>query len=103
MENGDDATDSALADANNGNDKTSAYVPPNQLEQTLAIVKPDAIDKADEIVSVIHREGFAVLQVHTSMLIIKHVVKHPSIHFVKTVTGDAFVKLKFYLSHANHA
>lgn len=42
---------------------TQGYGPSNQLEQTLAIIKPDAIDKADEIISVIHREGFAVLQV----------------------------------------
>lgn len=56
---------------NNNNEETTAgeittsqgYAPPNQLEQTLAIIKPDAIDKADEIISVIHREGFAVLQV----------------------------------------
>ncbi len=42
---------------------TQGFGPTNQLEQTLAIIKPDAIDKADEIISVIHREGFAVLQV----------------------------------------
>lgn len=45
---------------------TQGYGPTNQLEQTLAIIKPDAIDKADEIISVIHREGFAVLQVCTT-------------------------------------
>ncbi|ODN06418.1 Nucleoside diphosphate kinase 5 [Orchesella cincta] len=56
---------------NNGNEETTTagemtathpYIPHNQLEQTLAIIKPDAIDRAEEIISVIHREGFSVLQ-----------------------------------------
>jgi len=41
---------------------TMGYLPPNQLEQTLAVVKPDAILKAEEIITIIHREGFTVLQ-----------------------------------------
>lgn len=33
------------------------------VEQTLAIIKPDAIDKADEIEEIILRHGFAILRV----------------------------------------
>lgn len=42
---------------------TQGFPQVRQVEQTLAIIKPDAIGKADEIISVIHREGFAILQV----------------------------------------
>lgn len=38
----------------------SAYV---HVEQTLAIIKPDAIDKANEIEESILKEGFSILQV----------------------------------------
>ena len=33
------------------------------VEQTLAIIKPDAIDKADEIEEIILRHGFSILRV----------------------------------------
>jgi len=33
------------------------------LERTLAIIKPDAMDKAEEIEDIILRNGFTVLQV----------------------------------------
>jgi hypothetical protein len=34
------------------------------MQQTLAIIKPDAMDKADEIINVLRREGLAILQVY---------------------------------------
>ena len=34
-----------------------------KLEQTLCVVKPDAVEKADEIINVLRREGFTILQV----------------------------------------
>ena len=40
--------------------KSGIYV-----ERTLAIVKPDAIHKADEIRDIILRNGFSILQVKT--------------------------------------
>jgi hypothetical protein len=39
--------------------------------QTLCIIKPDAMDKAEEIMNVIKREGLAILQVTTITLLIK--------------------------------
>lgn len=33
------------------------------VERTLALIKPDAIDKADEIEDIILRSGFTILQV----------------------------------------
>jgi len=35
----------------------------SKLEQTLCIVKPDAFGKVDEILDILKREGFAILQV----------------------------------------
>jgi len=34
-----------------------------KLEQTLAIIKPDAVDRAEEIINLLRREGFTILQV----------------------------------------
>ena len=39
----------------------SAYI---HVEQTLAIIKPDAISKASEIEEKILKEGFSILQVY---------------------------------------
>lgn len=33
-------------------------------ERTLALIKPDAVDKAPEIEDIILRSGFTILQVH---------------------------------------
>jgi len=33
-----------------------------KLEQTLCIIKPDAIDKAEEVINLFRREGFTILQ-----------------------------------------
>ena len=42
------------------------------LERTLAIIKPDAMDKADEIEDIILRNGFVILQVSKLHGIILH-------------------------------
>ena len=36
---------------------------PIELGRTLAIIKPDAIDKRDEIEEIIQQHGFSILQV----------------------------------------
>ena len=41
-------------------EKKSPYI---HVEQTLAIIKPDAFEKEDEIEEMILRHGFAILQV----------------------------------------
>lgn len=41
----------------------SSGYPGITVERTLAIIKPDAIDKADEIIEVIKEKGFTILQV----------------------------------------
>lgn len=33
------------------------------VERTLALIKPDAIDKAEEIEDILHRSGFTIVQV----------------------------------------
>ena len=38
----------------------SSYI---HVEQTLGIIKPDAIEKADEIEEIILKQGFSILQV----------------------------------------
>lgn len=40
-------------------DGTGSYI---HVEQTLALIKPDAIEKADEIEEMILQHGFAILQ-----------------------------------------
>lgn len=49
----------------------SAYV---HVEQTLAIIKPDAIDRANEIEEIILRGGFSILQVQILSLNYYHCV-----------------------------
>ena len=44
-------------------DKISMPAPHIYVERSLAIIKPDAIHKAEEIEDIILRSGFAVLQV----------------------------------------
>ncbi len=34
-----------------------------KLEQTLAVIKPDAVEQAEEIINLLRREGFTILQV----------------------------------------
>ena len=38
------------------------------VERTLAIIKPDAVEHADEIIEEINRTGFTILQVCVCML-----------------------------------
>ena len=47
-------------------ESVAARMQPPQIyvERTLAIIKPDAMDKADEIVDIILRNGFTILQVN---------------------------------------
>ena len=46
------------------NDKPSLPPPPNiHIEQTLAIIKPDAVHKSDEIEEIILQHAFTILQV----------------------------------------
>ena len=35
------------------------------VERTLAIIKPDAVEHAEEIIEEINRAGFTILQVHS--------------------------------------
>ena len=43
---------------------TNAMSPPQiYVERTLAIIKPDALDKAEEIEDIVLRNGFTILQV----------------------------------------
>jgi len=46
-----------------------AKMPPPQVyvERTLAVVKPDAMDKASEIENIILRNGFLILQVRCTL------------------------------------
>ena len=47
-----------------GADGASLPEPPSMMvERTLAIIKPDAVDKVEEIVEEIRRNGFNILQV----------------------------------------
>ena len=43
--------------------------PGTVVERTIAIIKPDVIDRADEIIEVIKEKGFTILQVcvHTQL------------------------------------
>ena len=41
--------------------ESSCHVMP--LERTFAMIKPDAIDKADKIMEIIEQHGFTILQV----------------------------------------
>lgn len=45
-----------------GDDHISMEAPHIYLERTLAIIKPDAVNKAEEIEDIILRSGFAILQ-----------------------------------------
>jgi hypothetical protein len=47
-------------------EKATMDAPQIYVERTLAIVKPDAIHKSEEIEDIILRSGFAILQVKTS-------------------------------------
>ena len=44
-------------------DQASMPAPHIYVERTLAIIKPDAVHKAEEIEDIILRSGFAILQV----------------------------------------
>lgn len=46
-----------------GGTEDSMQAPRIYVERTLAIIKPDAVHKAEEIEDIILRSGFAVLQV----------------------------------------
>ena len=48
-----------MADTEVNNSINASYI---HVEQTLALIKPDAIEKADEIEDVILQHGFAILQ-----------------------------------------
>ncbi|XP_065051511.1 nucleoside diphosphate kinase homolog 5-like [Rhopilema esculentum] len=45
-----------------GSQEEKRYTPSIYVEQTLAIIKPDAIDKADEIEEIILKHGFSILR-----------------------------------------
>lgn len=42
--------------------------PPNGVKKTLGIIKPDAMDRAEEIINVLRREGLAILEVCTMLI-----------------------------------
>ena len=46
-----------------GNDSVTMDPPHIYVERTLAIIKPDALHKSEEIEDIILRSGFAILQV----------------------------------------
>ena len=46
-----------------GGDSVTMEAPHIYVERTLAIIKPDALHKAEEIIDIILRSGFSVLQV----------------------------------------
>ena len=46
-----------------GTDEVTMEPPHIYVERTLAIIKPDALHKAEEIEDIILRSGFAILQV----------------------------------------
>ena len=49
--------------------------PPSMtVERTLAVIKPDAVDKVEEIVEEIKGNGFTILQVTTTFII--HAMMH---------------------------
>ena len=50
-----------MSEAESQEEKRST--PSIYVEQTLAIIKPDAIDKADEIEEIILKHGFSILRV----------------------------------------
>lgn len=58
---GADITIKSRGDADQGNNNNNNNKRP--IQQTLGIIKPDAIDKSDEIINVLRREGLAILQV----------------------------------------
>ena len=51
-----------MADVESAPPLPSGY-PGITVERTLAIIKPDAIDRADEIIEAIKERGFTILQV----------------------------------------
>ena len=48
-------------------EKATMDAPQIYVERTLAIVKPDAIQKSEEIEDIILRSGFAILQVNSKI------------------------------------
>lgn len=60
-------------------EKATMDAPQIYVERTLAIVKPDAIQKSEEIEDIILRSGFAILQVKPETL-----VKQNSSNFLYT-------------------
>jgi hypothetical protein len=48
-------------------DQVTMDPPHIYVERTLAIIKPDALHKAEEIEDIILRSGFAILQVQNQM------------------------------------
>lgn len=50
-------------------EKATMDAPQIYVERTLAIVKPDAIQKSEEIEDIILRSGFAILQVKPETLV----------------------------------
>jgi len=55
-----DTTENKVVD--NGNTQNGSASKIGRLEQTLALLKPDAFDKAEQIISIFRREGFTILQ-----------------------------------------
>ena len=53
-----------------GTDDQTTMPPPHiNVERTLAIIKPDAVHKAEEIEDIVLRSGFAILQVCPFVLV----------------------------------
>ena len=62
-----------MTDKEVNNSINASYI---HVEQTLAMIKPDAIEKADEIENVILQQGFSILQVFTYFQIYLFVCLH---------------------------
>ena len=56
-------------------EKATMDAPQIYVERTLAIVKPDAIQKSEEIEDIILRSGFAILQVNSKILLKQNKVR----------------------------
>ena len=73
-----------------GEDDGSPKMDPPQIfvERTLAIVKPDALNKAEEIEDIILRSGFTILQVSVAHYLLLRLFEH-------AVSGTKFLKCRF--------
>lgn len=68
-------------------EKATMDAPQIYVERTLAIVKPDAIHKSEEIEDIILRSGFAILQVKTSAEAIRS-------NFLENIDSFSFKKTR---------